>query len=59
MRKTLPHLGYPGSPQVRIATPARTRFNTGMNLELAIAVAIVAADLVLLGLYGRRPRARR
>jgi hypothetical protein len=44
---------------VRIATPPLVRFNTGMSLELAIAIAIVAADLVLLGLYGRRPRARR
>jgi hypothetical protein len=34
-------------------------FNIGMSLELAIAVAILLADLVLLGTYGHRLRPRR
>jgi hypothetical protein len=30
-----------------------------MTIELAIAMVVIAADLILLGSYGRRARARR
>jgi hypothetical protein len=52
-------LGYPECAQLRIAGAVHVLFNTGMNVEIAIGIAVVAADLVLLGLYGRRLRARR
>jgi hypothetical protein len=56
---SLPVLGYPECAQLRIAGAVHVLFNTGMNVEIAIGIAVVAADLVLLGLYGRRLRARR
>ena len=38
--RPLPQSGYPGHAQARIASPPLALFNTGMSLELAIAVAV-------------------
>jgi hypothetical protein len=45
---------YPSHAEVRIATQIVVLFNGGMSRDVLIAVAIVAADLVLLRVYGRR-----
>jgi hypothetical protein len=47
---------YPPHAEAGIATQIVVLFNGVMSRDILIAVAIVAADLLLLRVYGRRPR---
>jgi hypothetical protein len=47
---------YPQRAEPGIAARGVVLFNGDMSRDVLIAVAIVAADLVLLRVYGRRPR---